>query len=243
VQVPIRNQVVVITGATRGIGRATAIELARAGARLALLGRDEAALAEVGREVRELGADVACYAGDLRDHGRSAEIASETLERFHEVDALVNNAAVGKYGTFLELGDEDWHEMFDVNVLGLVAVTQAFLPGMLARGKGHVLNVSSVQGMEATSTSSAYSATKFALMGLSQSLAREMGPQGIRVSVLCPGSVETDFDGFPGYLKPQAMLPEEVAEAILDMLESAGRAHMAQVTLMPFGRRRGAGDP
>ncbi len=236
-RVSLDGQVVVITGASRGIGRATALELGRAHARVAILGRDEAALAELEGEVRALGAEVRRYAGDLRDHARSAEIAEQVRRDLGPVDALVDNAAVGRYGAFLELGVEDWRQMLEVNVLGLVAITQAFLPDMLARGRGHILNVSSVQGVRATATSSAYSATKFALMGLSESLAQEVGPQGIRVSVLCPGSVETDFDGFPGRLKPSAMLPEEVADAIRDMLETGGRAHVSQVMLLPFGRR------
>ncbi len=236
-RVALEDQVIVITGASRGIGRATALELAKGHARLALLGRDEAALTQAGRAAEALGAEVRCYGGDLRDHARSAAIAQEVQTAFGQVDALVNNAAVGKYGSFLDLGLEDWRQMLEVNVLGLVAVTRAFLPAMLARGSGHILNVSSVQGLRATATSSAYSATKFALMGLSQSLAQDVGARGIRVSVLCPGSVETDFDGFPGYLKPGAMLPEEVAEAIRDMLESAGRVHMSEVVLLPFGKR------
>ncbi len=157
------------------------------------------------------------------------------LQDFGQVDALVNNAAVGKYGSFLDLELEDWRTQFEVNVLGLVAITRALLPAMLSRREGHILNVSSVQGITATATSAAYSATKFALMGLSQSLALDLGPQGIKVSVLCPGSVETDFDGFPGRLKPNALRPEDVALAIRDMLESGGRAHMSQVVLTPFG--------
>ena len=236
-RVSLDGQVVVITGASRGIGRATALGLGRAHSRLALLGRDEVALSEIEGEMRALGAEVRRYAGDLRDHARSAAIAEQVRRDFGPVDGLVNNAAVGRYGAFLELGLDDWRRMLEVNVLGLVAITQAFLPDMLARGQGHILNVSSVQGVHATATSSAYSATKFALMGLSESLAQDVGPRGIRVSVLCPGSVETDFDGFPGQLKPSAMLPEEVADAIRDMLETGGRAHISQVTLLPFGRR------
>ncbi len=228
------DQVVVITGASRGIGRAAALELASGGGRIALLGRDEAALRDAAREAARRGADARWYLGDLRDHPRTAEIAERLLQDFGEVDALVNNAAVGKYGSFLDLELDDWRTQFDVNILGLVAITRALLPAMLARRQGHILNVSSVQGLAATATSAAYSATKFALMGMSQSMALELGPRGIKVSVLCPGSVETDFDGFPGRLKANPLSAEDVALAIRDILESGGRAHMSQVVLVPF---------
>jgi 3-oxoacyl-[acyl-carrier protein] reductase len=232
-RVSLRDQVIVITGASRGIGRATALEIAEDGPRLALLGRDEEALGNVVQQAARLGAEVRGYAGDLRDHARTSQIADQLLQDFGRVDVLVNNAAVGKYGSFLDLQIEDWRRQFDVNILGLVAITRAILPAMLARRSGHILNVSSVQGITATATSAAYSATKFALMGISQSMALDLGPKGIRVSVICPGSVETDFDGFPGHLKSNPLKPHDVALAIRGMLESGGRAHMSQVVLVP----------
>jgi len=237
VKTSLRDRVIVITGASRGIGRATALELAADAPRLALLGRDRDALAQVASAARALGAEARSYQGDLRDLARVSAMAAEVLRDFGQVDVLINNAAVGAYARFLDLSPAEWRRELDVNVIGLVAITQALLPSMLERRTGHIVMVGSVQGRQATATSSAYSATKFALRGLTQALALDVGPAGVRVSLLSPGSVETDFDGFPGDLKPNAMLPEDVALAIRALLESGGRAHMSDVTLLPFKER------
>jgi len=230
----LKDRVVVVSGASRGIGRASALELARAGARLALLARDQDALGAVREAAQGLGAEARVYPSDLRRPEEVERAAAALLADFGRVDALVNNAAVGRYGGFLDLSREDFAEMLDVNVLGVVALTQALLPAMLARGEGHVLMVASVQGLAATATSAAYSASKFALVGLTRSLALDVGPQGVRVTLLCPGSVATDFDGFPGRMKPLALTAEDVAQTIREMLETGGRAHLSEAVLVPF---------
>lgn len=232
--VALGGRVVVITGASRGIRRACALELARAGARLALCGRDQGALTDTARQARALGADVEDYCFDVRDHGAAYAVAAAVQKRFGAVDALVNNAAIGNYGSFLDLSLADWEAMTAVNIVGVAAVTRAFLPSLLERPDRHVVNIASIQGLQATATSSAYSATKFALLGLTQSLQLEFRKQGLRVSALCPGSVDTNFDGFPGTLKESPLTPDDVALAIRDVLETGGRAYVMQSVLMPL---------
>lgn len=231
---PLQGRVLLVTGASRGIGRALALECAPAGARLALTGRDEAALQAAVAEATSLGAEARGYLLDVRGHGRVAETVEQVLADFGQIDALVNNAAVGKYASFLDLTLGDWEDMLAANLVGLVAVTRAVLPSMLSAKQGHIVNVSSIQGLRATATSSAYSATKFALQGLTQSLQLEFRRQGISITALCPGSVDTDFDGFPGSLKENPLTPQDVAVAIRSILETAGRAYVMESVLMPL---------
>lgn len=232
--VSIENRVVLITGASRGIGRATAVEMARAGAQLALVGRDSKALDDVVQEVSELGARAQGYVLDLRDYVGCQSMVDSVIQKFGTIDILVNNAAVGKYAGFLDLRMEDWERMLDTNVLGLVAVTQAVLPHMIVGRRGDIINISSIQGRTTTSTSSAYSATKFAVMAVTQSLQQEMRQYGIRITALCPGSVETDFDGFPGHQKVNPLTPQDVALAVRDISETGGRAYITEMGLMPL---------
>lgn len=232
--VPIRSKVVVITGGSRGIGLAAAQRLGREGARLALIARDESTLQAAKERVAAEGAEVRTYPLDLRSESDLSAAASRVLSDFGKVDALVNNAAVGVYGKFLDLTMDDWRSQVEINVLGLVAVTRAFLPAMLERAQGHILNVASVQGLRTSPSSSAYSATKFAVMGITDSLAQEMQGHGIRVSVLCPGGVATDFAGFPASDKEDWLTPDDVAIVIQQMLETGGRAVLRQSLLLPF---------
>ena len=231
---PIRAKVVVITGGSRGIGLAAALRLGRDGARIALIARDEKTLLSAKSAVAAEGAEVRAYPLDLRSEGDLSAAAAQVLTDFGQVDALVNNAAVGVYGKFLDLTMDDWKAQVDINVLGLVATTRAFLPAMLKRKQGHILNVASAQGLRTSPSSSAYSATKFAVMGITDSLAQEMQDHGIRVSVLCPGGVATDFAGFPASAKEDWLTPDDVAVAIQQMLETGGRAVLRQNLLLPF---------
>lgn len=230
---PLADRVVIITGASRGIGRATAKELARTKARLVLVGRDTQALDAVVQETRRLGAESYAYPLDVRNFEAIRVFSQWVLKTCGTIDVLINNAAVGKYGRFLDLTMDDWDNMVSTNLLGLVALTQAVLPTMIQNRSGHIVNISSIQGKRATATSSAYSATKFGVMAVTESLQREMRQYGIRVTALCPGSVETDFDGFPGSEKINPLTPDDVALAIRDVVETDGRAYVMETVLMP----------
>lgn len=143
----LKGRTILVTGASRGIGHAVALECASAGARLALTGRDMGALQETLEQARALGAEAKGYLLDVCEYGKVATTVGKVLDDFGRVDALVNNAAVGKYGGFLDLSIDDWKTMLATNIIGLVAVIQAVLPAMLGRGQGHIVNVSSVQGL------------------------------------------------------------------------------------------------
>lgn len=188
-----KQQVVLITGATAGIGRRTALDLARAGHRVFATGRREAALASLkaeaaGTSLETLVLDVTSAASI--EAARAAILAATDG---HGVDALVNNAGYGLIGPLEELTDAQVRAQFETNVFGLMAVTRAFLPAMRARGAGRVINVSSVGGRMTFPLMGAYNATKYAVESLSDALRVELKPFGVHVSLIEPGSIRTEF--------------------------------------------------
>ncbi|WP_253849215.1 SDR family NAD(P)-dependent oxidoreductase [Mycobacterium asiaticum] len=186
------DRVVVITGAGGGIGRKMALLCARRGARLAMCDINEAAVVDTAAAVREAGAEVLASQVDVSDPESMTWFAEAALARFDQVDLLVNNAGVGLVGGFLDTSRKDWEWLVGINLMGVVHGCHAFLPNMIqsARG-GHVVNLSSAAGLLANPQLSAYSATKFAVFGLSEALRMELKPYGIGVTAVCPGIINT----------------------------------------------------
>ena len=187
-----QNKVVVITGAGSGIGRATALESARRGARLAICDIDEAGLERTATHATTLGSEVLTQVVDVRDQQSMDAFAASVDERFGGVDVLINNAGIGVFGTFEDTELDDWKRLIDINVMGVVHGCRAFLPGMKSRGRGgHVVNIASQAGFQAMPALPAYSATKFAVFGFSEALRSELAPHGVGVTAVCPGIVNT----------------------------------------------------
>jgi short-subunit dehydrogenase len=211
--VELRDAVCLVTGASSGIGRATALELARAGARVVLLGRDRARLERAAAEVggRALVADLARAA-------EAARAAAAAAEPFGPVDVLVNNAGIGLAGPFAAAGPRRLEELVAVNLLAPLLLTRALLPGMLERGRGHVVNVASVAGHVGVRGEAAYAATKGGLVVFTESLQQELAGTPVGVSLVSPGAIATPFferRGSPyGRSRPRPLPPERVAEAI-----------------------------
>ncbi len=226
---------VLVTGAGRGIGRATAERLARDGARLSLLARTREGLEATEAACRALGAEVLTLTCDVAS-GPAVEAAIERARAaFGPLETVINNAGVGRYAPFLELTEADWESMLAVNVKGVANVMRAALPDMVAARSGFILNVSSMQGLQTGPRASAYSATKYAVMALSEAVGREMVEHGVRVGVICPGGVLTGFAGVPAEQKNERfMTPEEIADVIVDMLSAPARVWMKQVVAVPF---------
>jgi short-subunit dehydrogenase len=183
---------VLITGATAGIGRTTALLLARTGYRVIATGRREAALAEV---VAESGGVIIPVRLDVDDAASiaAAAIAVDEITNGAGLDVLVNNAGYATVGALSELSDAALRAQFETNVFGLMAVTRAFLPAMLARGSGRVLNVSSVSGRVPAPMLGAYHGSKYALEAMSDALRMELAPLGIHVVLIEPGTINTEF--------------------------------------------------
>ena len=184
-----------VTGASRGIGRAIAVGLARAGADIALSARDEARLAEVRNEVEALGRRAVVVPADVTDADECARLAAEAIEGLGQLDVLVNNAGGSSFmGPFTELRFRGWEKVMRLNVDSIVHLSQAVGRHMLERGTGSVVNVASVAGLKGTPELAPYGASKAAVISLTRSLALEWGSSGVRVNALCPGWTKTDLN-------------------------------------------------
>ncbi len=184
-----------VTGASRGIGRAVALGLARAGADVALSARDEALLQEVRGEVDGLGRKAVVLPADVTDAEACVRLAEDAIAALGHLDVLVNNAGGSSYmGAFTDLRFKGWEKTMRLNVDSIVHLSQVVGRHMLERGSGSVINVASVAGLTATPTLAAYGASKAAVISLTKTLALEWGPQGVRVNALCPGWTKTDLN-------------------------------------------------
>lgn len=213
--------VAIVTGASRGIGRAIALALSREKVAIALAARNLAGLAAVENEIREGGGQAFAVPTDVTDEGRVREMAEETARRFGPVDLLVNNAGVVARGSVVESSASDWDRVLDVNLKGAFLCTRAVLPGMIARRRGRIVNVSSISGRLGTPLLSAYCASKWGLLGFGKAVAEEVKEHGIQVFSVCPGSVNTEMlqKGLPG-AAPQ-MEAEDVAAVVLYLATKA----------------------
>lgn len=184
-----------ITGASRGIGRAIAVAYAEAGADVALVARDETALAEVRKEVEAAGRRAVVLTCDVTDRDRVIETVNTAIAELDRIDIVVNNAGGTSFMVpFTEMRFSGWEKVMKLNVDSIVHVCQAVGPHLLERGSGSVINVASIAGLGGTPTLSPYGASKAAVVSLTRSLAMEWGPKNVRVNALCPGWTATDLN-------------------------------------------------
>ncbi len=232
----IRDRVAVVTGAGRGTGRAIAIELARHGAKLALVARTESRLQEVAEEIRGMGGEALAIPTDVSDEAQVARMADRVLSTFGTVDVLVNNAGIMHRGPVESSNLEDWNRVMAVNVTGLFLCSRAVIGAMKKQRGGHIIAISSGAGKHGYANIAAYSASKFAIVGFSESLAAELMDWGIKVTTLVPGSIDTEFGGWkPGERKDVKLLqPEDVAQAVIALLGQSERAWTQEMNLWPF---------
>lgn len=215
------GKVMAITGATSGIGAATARALAGEGASVVLAGRRRERLERLVAEINE---GVAVVEMDVRDPQGSRKLVETALARFGRLDALVANAGIGAYGGIMDLSDEKLRDMMDTNVAGTVWPIRAVVPHLLEAGRGDIVIVASVAGLRGARDEAVYAATKFAQVGLAGGLDRELREKGIRVSVICPGGVATEFamgagrtPEMPGL--SEMLRAEDVAAAVVTVLK------------------------
>ncbi len=232
----VSGRAAVVTGAASGIGRATALLLARRGARLALVDRDAVGLAGVAAELRGLGAEVLTAELDVRDHSALGRFAREVEAELGVAELLVCSAGIALVGSFTSTTAEDFDELFGVNLFGTANVCRAFVPAMIRRGQGgHVVTLASAAAFATPKDLVAYGATKHAVLGLSLGLGDELAEHGIGVSAVCPGFVDTPIArnlrvrGEPDpdvtrertahFLKWRNLAPERVAAAVVRAAE------------------------
>lgn len=193
-QFDLSGKVAVVTGASRGIGRAIAETLAGAGAKVALASRKQEALEEVAESIRETGGAAVAIAAHNGDKAALQALVSETIERFGRLDILVNNAATNPhFGAILEADDSYWRKTIDVNLMGNVWLSQAAVRHMRAGGGGKIINIASIVGLNPGRDQGIYSVTKAGLISLTKTLSIELGPDNIQVNALAPGLIKTQF--------------------------------------------------
>ncbi|USR91844.1 SDR family oxidoreductase [Phormidium yuhuli AB48] len=235
-----QGQLALITGASSGIGKATALAFAEAGINLALLSRSQDKLEQVAIAARELGVTAEVFPCDLLDVEQLRDRFATLAQKLGKVDILVNNAGIGYINSLSDTSLADWERVFRLNVTSVLEATCGILPTMRAKGGGVIINVSSIAGKQAFPNWGAYSASKFALMGFSQSLAAEEREHGIRVTAICPGAVntpiwETDTMDKAGFDRNSMLTPDAVAQAILQAVQLPQGAVLEEMTIMPSG--------
>jgi NADP-dependent 3-hydroxy acid dehydrogenase YdfG len=222
------GKVAIVTGVSSGIGRATAEALLARGAAVAGWGRKPPEDLDNERFL--------FFECDVRDEHAVAEAFTNTQRELGpEIHVLVNNAGLGVFGPIDGFKSEDWHAMFDTNVNGLFYCTRAALPQMKKQHAGHIINVASLAATAGTANLAGYCATKYAVRGFSDALFKEVRPDGIRVTCVMPGSVETNFNGAqPGAEPdPYKMQPEDIADAIIHALEAPDVTMISEIQLRP----------
>ena len=187
----LQGRIALVTGASQGIGRACALELARAGATVALAARNEAKLAEVAAEIAAAGGQAAAFALDVASEESIKAGAKAVIERFGKVEILVNNAGITRDGLMLRMKRLDWDDVLRTNLTGAFLLTQALLSPMLKNRWGRIFNISSVVGRTGQAGQVNYAASKAGLIGLTRSMAREVASRGITVNAVAPGYIET----------------------------------------------------
>lgn len=190
---PLAGQVALVTGASSGIGEATAESLADAGASIALAARREAELQAVADRIRAAGSDALVVPTDVTDESAVDAMVETTVAELGSLDILVNNAGVMLLEAAVAADRDNWRQMVEVNLLGLMNATHAALPVMHEQGAGHIVNVSSTAGRNATATASGYNATKFGVNGFTEALRQEVTEDGIRTTLIEPGIVDTEL--------------------------------------------------
>lgn len=231
------NRRALITGASSGIGQATALAFAHSGIDLVLVSRSQSKLDAVAQEARSLGVDAQAYAIDLADVTTVRSRLEDLISKVGTIDILVNNAGMAYTGTLGEMPLSDWQRVIDLNVTSVFQCVQAVLPGMRSRKRGTIINVASIAAHQTFPNWGAYCVSKFGVLALSKTLAAEERAHGIRVVTISPGSVNTaiwDTETVHADFDRAAMLtPDIVADAILQAATMNDRAVVEEMILMP----------
>jgi 3-oxoacyl-[acyl-carrier protein] reductase len=229
------KQVAVVTGAGRGIGEAIAIKLARMGAAVVLTARDQARLATVKAKIEQQGGKALAVACDLTDVAAVAGLAERVAKEHSRCDILVNNAGVGvARKPLVDLPVEEWDQVMNTNLRAPYLTIRSFAPMMISARFGHIINISSLAGKNVLPEGAAYSASKWGLNGLTYSVAEELRSYNVRVSVIAPGSVNTQFgDGSSTRDRTRMVQPEDVAKVVAMLVTQSPTSFVSEVLLRP----------
>ena len=228
------DRIAVVTGAGSGIGAAIARKLAEMGATAVLVGRTRTKLEAVAKNIASAGNKAEAIECDVADLGSVERLAQTVQKKFGRVDILVNNAGVGSFsGPLHTMPSKDWDAILNTNLRGVFYCIRSFVPKMIETGSGEIVNISSIAGKNALANGAAYAASKWGLNGLSYSVAEELRAYNIRVSVICPGSTNSDF-GLPKGKNTNKMLqPEDIAHVVAMLVTQAPQSFASEVIIRP----------
>jgi 3-oxoacyl-[acyl-carrier protein] reductase len=230
----LQNKVAIVTGAGRGIGKAIAVALGQAGCRVVLTARTAAQLESVQSEIQGNGGQAFCVPSDLTRDEEIDQLVTESQRAYGAVDVLINNAGWGKKSTIVRANVTDWDQTLKVNLRAPMLLARLLLPAMIEQKSGAVINISSVSGKSGEAGASAYAASKFGMIGFTQSLYEEVRECGIKVSVILPGFVDTPMIPPVKHLDRSRMIrPEDVADAVMFVLNSSPASCPVEMTIRP----------
>ena len=230
----LKGKIALVTGAGKGIGRAVALALANEGVHIGLIARTEKDLLSVAEELRFLGVKTSVATADVSEIESVNAAVAHIQEQLGNIDILINNAGTAKFGNFLELEPAEWENQIKINLFGVYYVTRAVLPQMIERKTGDIINISSSAGLKGNALTSAYSASKFAVMGLTDSLMLEVRKHNIRVTALTPSTVVTDLAKSANLInnnEEKLMHPEDFAELMVAHLKLNRRVFVKNASI------------
>lgn len=230
----LKNKKAIITGGSRGMGKATAIAFAKEGIDIAITGRNEKLLQETVIELEKFGIKAIYEVFDIGNYDAVKKGIKNSIARLGSVDILVNNAGIAAFGSLNDMEVSQWTAIIQTNVLGMYYVTKEVLPHLIEKNQGDIINVSSTAGLNGNANTSAYSASKFAVIGMSQSLMKEVRKNNIRVITLTPSTIATDLSielGITDGNAEKVLQPEDFAELIVAGLKLPRRAMLANASL------------
>lgn len=224
----------IITGGSRGLGKATAVAFAKEGIDVAITGRNEERLKETVGELKELGVNATYAVFDVGNYEEVKKGIAGLINTLGSIDILINNAGIAAFGSFNEMEVSEWTKIIQTNLMGMYYVTKEVLPYLIEKNEGDIVNVSSTAGLNGNATTSAYSASKFAVIGMSESLMKEVRKNNIRVCTLTPSTIASDMSlelGITDGNAEKVLQPEDFAELIVASLQLPRRAMLKSASL------------
>jgi 3-oxoacyl-[acyl-carrier protein] reductase len=235
---PLSGHVALITGSSRGIGKAIAIKLARLGAAVCLSGRDPKALETAAREVGAFSSKVLAHSADVTNAGDITSLVQAAEKTLGPITLLVNNAGIGNpgFGPVQGKSPADWDVVLNTNLKSVFLVSRAVAPLMIQRRRGDIINISSLAGKNTFAGGGLYCASKWGLQGLSGCMAEDLRAYGVRVSVVCPGSVATEFSGSGPKDPSKVLTPEDVAHTVATLALQGPQSFISEVHVRPLAK-------